>query len=323
MPDDQTEIKATKRGPEKVFKPNPFSLFVASVAIIFIAEALVMLLISVMGLPESFSLGLIDASLLSLFVVPTLYFMFFKPMRATIHKLERSEEIQNHLEEIDQLKSDFISIASHELCTPVTAIKGYTEILLDHIETEPHKEYLEIIQRKTLSIERIIDDLGIVDRLETGENLQVVLKENDLLKTVKHVFKIYQVRFPDIPFHLDIPEGPLVLMCDEIRISQVLDNLLSNAVKYSNNIRDSIEISVIEEENHILVRIKDEGIGMSKDELSQIYNKFFRAQTEKSVVGGLGLGMAIVQNIVESHHGTIDIISQRKVGTTVTVTFPK
>lgn len=307
----------------KIFKPSPASMFVAAVAIIFIAEALVMLLIYSLKLPDEFFVGIVDATLLSLFVVPTLYFMFFKPMRETILKFDQSEEVQKHLEEIDQLKSDFISIASHELCTPLTAIRGYTEMLLDHIESEPEKEYLEVIQLKAQCIERIIDDLGIVNRFETGESLQIIPEEHDLLKTVNHVVKIYQSRFPDIPFRLDLPEGPLVLNCDEIRISQVLDNLLSNAIKYSRSLLDEIEVSVVDQEGHVLVRVRDEGIGMTRDELGQIYNKFFRAHTEKSVVGGLGLGMAIVKNIVESHNGTIDIVSQRQVGTTVTVSFPK
>jgi signal transduction histidine kinase len=249
--------------------------------------------------------------------------MLFKPMRVTILKLEKSEEIQNRLEEIDRLKSDFISIASHELYTPVTAIMGYTEMLLDHIESEPHKEHLEIIHRKTQSIERIIDDLVIVDRLETGESLQVIPEENDLLTTVNHLFKVYQMRFPDIRLHLELPEEPLVLLYDEIRIRQVVDNLLSNAVKYINDLPNRIDVSVVDQESQALIIIKDEGVGMTEDELRQIYKKFFRAQTEKSVGGGLGLGMTIVKNIVESHKGTIDIVSQRGVGTTVTVALPK
>ena len=310
-------------GSYEIFKPSPVSMFVASITIIFVAEALVMLLIYLLRLPESFLIGIVDALLLSLIVIPTLYFMLLKPMRATILKLEKSEEIQNRLEEIDRLKSDFISIASHELCTPVTAIIGYTELLLDHIKSEPHKEYLEVIHRKTQSLERLIDDLVIVDRLEMGEDLQVIPEEKNLLTTVNHVFKVYQMRFPDIRLHLELPEEPLVLLYDEIRIRQVIDNLLGNAVKYTNNIRDRIDVSVVDQDSQALVIIKDEGIGMNEDELRQIYKKFFRAQTEKSAVGGLGLGMAIVKNIVESHKGKVDIVSQRGAGTTVTVALPK
>jgi signal transduction histidine kinase len=244
-------------------------------------------------------------------------------MRETILRLDNSKKAQKQLEEIDQLKSDFISIAAHEVCTPITTIMGYTEILLDDVTSKQQREYLEVILKKSQTLERIVEDLEIVNRLETGESLQVKLEEHDLLKTVKHVCDVYQLRFPDLPLNVDFPEGSLILSFDEIRISQVLDNLLSNAVKYSNDIHDVIDVSVVEEKTQVLICIRDEGIGMTSDEIRYIYNKFFRAQTDKSIVGGLGLGMAIVKNIVESHNGTIDIVSQRKVGTTVTVALPK
>ena len=306
-----------------IFKPSSVSMFVAAVAIIFIAEALVMLLLYFMKLPGNFFVGLVDATLLSIFVVPTLYFMFFKPMRKTILSLDKSEKIQKQLEEIDQLKSDFISIAAHEMCTPVTTIMGYTEILLDDVEPKKRNEYLEVILRKTHALERLLDDLVIVDRLETGQSLRVIPREHDLLKTVDQACEIYRSRFPELLLHLDLPEEPLFLSYDEIRISQVLDNLLSNAIKYSDHIRDVIDVSVVSHDSKVLIRVKDEGIGMTAGELDKIYTKFFRAQTEKSVVGGLGLGMTIVKNIIEGHNGTVDIVSQRKVGTTVTVTLPK
>jgi len=308
---------------ETIFKPDPVGMFVAAVAIIFIAEALVMLLINLLDLPSNFFVGIVDAVLLSLFVIPTLYFMLLRPMRNTIVSLDQSEIIQKQLEEIDQLKSDLISIASHELCTPVTTIRGYTELLLDDLESKHRKEYLEVILSKTNSLERLIDDLGIVDRLETGEKLQVMFEKHDLLETVSLVCDVYRMRFPVMALQLDLPAGPLVLLFDEIRVSQILDNLLSNAVKFSKDLRDVIEVSVIDKGTQALIRVHDNGIGMTGDEVKQVYNKFFRAQTEKTFVGGLGLGMAIVKNIVESHNGTIDIVSQREVGTTVTIALPK
>lgn len=323
MQERQSRVQQSVHDLVEIFKPKPVSLFVASVAIIFVAEALVMLVIYLLDLPESFFVGIVDATLLSLIVIPTLYFMFFKPMRETIIKLDKSEKIQQKLEEIDQLKSEFISIASHELCTPVNTIMGYTELLLDQTTSGQQKEYLEVIFNKSLALERIVDDLGVVNRIETGESLQVMKEPQDLLKTVNDVCKVYRSRFPEKPIHITLPEGALTLSYDEIRISQVLDNLLSNAVKYSNDIHDAIDVSVVDQEAQVLIQIRDEGIGMTADELKLIYNKFFRGQTEKSAIGGLGLGMAIVKNIVESHNGKIDIVSQRKVGTTVTVTLPR
>jgi two-component system phosphate regulon sensor histidine kinase PhoR len=306
-----------------IFKPSPLSLFAASVAIIFVAEALVMFLLFSLEIPDGFSTGIIDACILSLFVVPTLYYMLFKPMRQTIERLDKSEEIQRRLHEADKLKSDFISIASHELCTPVATINGYTDILLDNVHDQTHKGYLEIIQKKTVSLERIIDDLQVVDNLESGQNLLIKKSEDDIKKTLEHVANIYQTRLPDKPIRVETPVNPVMMSFDETRISQVLDNLLSNAIKYDNTIHDVIDLSLVEHDDSVEIVVRDEGIGMTPDEVKQIFKKFFRAETEKSVVGGLGLGMAIVKNIIDGHDGTIDIVSQRKVGTTVTVTLPK
>jgi len=323
MQENQSDHHQPVNGSNVIFTPSPVSMFVSAVVIIFVAEAVVMLLIYLLDLPESFFVGIVDAVLLSLFVVPTLYFLLLKPMRKTIISLDKSEKIQKQLAEVDRLKSDFISIAAHEMCTPVTTIAGYTEILIDDEEPEKRNEYLEVILKKTHSLKRIIDDLVIVDRLETGENLQIIPEKSDLLKTVLQVCNIYQSRFPELLLHYDLPEDPVVFSFDDIRISQVLDNLLSNAVKYSNNLHDVIDISVVDKGAEVLLCIRDEGIGMTDGELKQIYTKFFRAQTEKSVVGGLGLGMAIVKNIIEGHNGNIDIVSQRKIGTTVAITLPK
>lgn len=323
MGGNKVDQRRSKKAGDKIYKPNPAGLLIASVVTIFVAEAIVMALLHVLEMPPTFAVGLIDAAMLSSIVIPTLYLMFFKPMRETILHLDKTEQIQKELEEIDKLKSDFISIASHELCTPVTTIVGYAEMLLDDGISAPQREYVNIILKKAETLERIIDDLTVVNRIEFGENLEIRKQNHDLLQTVKRVFNIYRARFPDKPMHLKLPDQPVFLAFDEIRISQVLDNLISNAVKYANDVHDRIDLSVIDEETQVRICLRDEGIGMTPSEVKQVYNKFFRAETEKSVVGGLGLGMAIVKNIVESHQGEIDIISQRKVGTTVTVTLPK
>lgn len=266
--------------------------------------------------------ALIDATLLSLLVVPTLYVLFFKPMRKSIHSLEHSEKYQQELEKIDQIKSDFIAIAAHELCTPVSAIMGFAELLLEEPEKEQRQEYLEIISDKAVTLERIIDDLLILNRYEAESVLQINAKKNDLVKVVQKVANYYQEHFAEKPIHLDLRAESLVFNFDHIRISQVMDNLLSNAIKYDNDIHGSINITLQTVGDNAEICVRDEGIGMTPDELQQIYKKFFRAQTEKSSVGGLGLGMAIVKSIIESHNGTIDIVSQRGVGTTVTITLP-
>lgn len=308
----------------KYFKPRPLSLLLASVIVIFVAEALVMFLISFFEVSDTLVLGLLDASLLSLFVVPTLYLLLFRPMQKTIVSLDKSQAIQQRLKELDDLKSQFIYIAAHELCSPVSTITGFTELLLSGVNPDQQKKYLKYILGRTEALERIIGDLEVVRILETGENLNIQKENHNLVNTVVNVVKTHQEQLPNKPFHVEVPSGPVVLKFDETRIIQVLDNVISNAIKYSNDIHDPIDVLLLDQDRTVKIVIRDEGIGMTDEELKSIYNKFFRAQTEKSdVVGGLGLGMAIVKNIIDGHDGEIEISSQRKVGTTVTITLPK
>lgn len=307
----------------KIVKSGPFILCLTSIVIIFVAEAQIMMLIGFLGLEESPLVALFDAAVLSVFVIPTLYFLFFKPMRDTILRLEGSERVQERLAEIDQLKSDFISVATHELSNPVRVIREYTELAIEEERPEQQKEFLATIQNKVQTLERLIEDFSIVNRLEAGENLEIHPEKSDLVKTVQHVCEVYSSRFPDLEIIRTVPDDPLILSHDATRISQVLDNLLSNAIKFSRDESKPIEVAVVGGENEVLIRVRDEGIGMSQGELDQVFDKFFRAESDKSGDAGLGIGMAIVRNIVDSHNGSIDIFSQKKCGTTVSITLPR
>jgi signal transduction histidine kinase len=306
-----------------IFNFGAVNLFISTVVIIFVAEATVMMLLYLLDLPPNFSTGIIDATLLSLFVAPTLYFTFLRPMRESFLKRDQSEESQKRLEEIDRIKSNFISVVTHELRTPVTAIMAYSEIIQSNVKPDQQEEFLDVILKKSEILDRLIDDLEVVNRLEFMEDLQLKQTKNDLIETVNQVCAVYSQKLPDISISLDLPEAPLPMTYDEVRISQVLDNLLSNAVKYSKELQDTIKVSITNNQDHIVISVKDKGVGMTKDEVRDIYNMFYRAEAMKDVVGGLGLGMAIVKNIIKNHNGSIDIISQKGVGTDVKVSLPK
>ena len=306
-----------------IFSLGPISLFLATVVIVFVAEATVMMLIYLLDLPQGFSTGIVDATLLSLLVAPSLYFTFLKPMRESCFKRDQSEESKRRLEEIEKMKSDFISVVTHELRTPVSTIMGYSEIALNNLKPDQHEEFLKVILNKSETLDRLIDDLEVVNRLEFVKDLQLKRTKNDLRETVSQVCDIHKHNNPDIPIVLNLPKAPQIMTYDEVRICQVLDNLLSNAVKYSSGHQDVIEVSIAENQDHIVISVKDNGVGMSKDEVRDIFNMFYRAETKKGVVGGLGLGMSIVKNIIKSHDGTIDVVSQRNAGTSVKVSLPK
>lgn len=306
-----------------VFSLGAISLFIATVVIIFVAEATVMMLLYFLDLPQGFSTGIVDATLLSILVAPSLYFTFLKPMRESYFKRDQSEEKKRHLEEIDKMKSDFISAVTHELRTPVSTIMGYSEIVLNNLKPDKNEEFINIIFKKSETLDRLIDDLEVVNQLEFVKNLQLKQTKNDLRETVSHVIDIHKHKTPEIPIILNLPKSPQILAYDEVRICQVLDNLLSNAVKYSSGHQDKIEVSISDNQDHIVITVKDNGVGMDKEEICNMFNMFYRAETKKDIVGGLGLGMSIVKNIVKSHDGMIDVVSQRNAGTVVSVALPK
>lgn len=306
-----------------IFNPKPITLFFSLITIICIAEILVMLVIYLLGVHDLFYIGVVDAALLSLLVAPSLYLMFLKPMRETIERLDRSEFIQNELEEIDRLKSDLILVASQELYTPLSFIKGSAEILFDDkLEPRERHKHLELILYKIERLERVINDLGIVDNFETGDMLQIEFKKNDLVATIQEVCDIYRKRIPEISIHFTSSIETLNLKFDEARIKQVIDNLLSNSVKYSKGEQDVIEVSLIHRESEALITISDNGIGMTQKELEKIYKKYYRAKSTDSNIGGLGLGMTIVKKIIESHKGQIKVKSEKGIGTTITISLP-
>jgi signal transduction histidine kinase len=320
---NHSEHHQTVGNSNTAFNLGAVNLLIFTVVIIFVAEATVMMLLYLLDLPPNFSTGIIDATLLSLIVAPALYFTFLKPMRESFLKRDQSEESRRRLEEIDRMKSDFISVVTHELRTPVTAIMGYSEIIQNNVKPDRQKEFIEIILKKSEILDRLIDDLEVVNRLEFVKDLQLKQTKNDLLETVNQVCADYSQKLTDISIFLNVPEAPLPMTYDEVRISQVLDNLLSNAVKYSKGFQDTIEVSITDNQDHVVISVKDKGIGMTKDEVRDIYNMFYRAETKRDVVSGLGLGMAIVKNIVKNHNGSIDIISKKGVGTDVKVSLPK
>jgi signal transduction histidine kinase len=299
------------------------ALLTTTIVTIFVAEAAVMLLLYFLDLPTNFFTGIIDAMLLSLFVAPTLYFTFLKPMRESFLKRSQSEEAQRRLEEIDRTKKDFISIATHELRTPLATIIGYSEMLQNDLKPDSREGFQKVILKEAENLDRLIDDLEAVNQIEVEEKLSLKKTQNILQETINHVCDVYRQKFPEIPLQLNLPDTPLSMTYDEVRISQVLDNLLSNAVKYSSGSHDLIEVSVTNQKDQASICVKDNGIGMTQEEIHNIYNMFYRAETKKTAVRGLGLGMAIVKNIVENHNGTIEVASQRNVGTVVTVILPK
>ncbi len=231
------------------------------------------------------------------------------------------------LQRSDQLKSEFISSAAHELNTPLASILGYAELLLNSQDlastpTDKKEKYLNIIIEKTEMLSRIIDDLLDISKIENGYSLDLQKKPTHIRKTIANVINRFERNASQHVFSLemngDFPESATI---DEGRIIQVLDNLLSNSVKYSPK-GGIVKLVAAAKPDKLEISITDQGVGMSENQLDQIFDKFYRANAKDKAVQALGLGMSVVKEIIEAHEGDIAIKSTLGEGTQVLFTVP-
>ena len=228
---------------------------------------------------------------------------------------------------LEQIKTEFISTAAHELVTPLTSILGYSELLLDreleaNFSADQKRDFMEEILGRSESLSKIVDDLLNISRIESGQPIPLNLKAVNLAPLLEKTVAQFRLVAPQHNYEIDLTEtaGRLVL-ADTEKLQQVFDNLLSNAVKYSTapgNIR--LQSKVVE--NSYQLEICDQGIGMSEEEMVRIFDKFYRADTSNTSIGGLGIGMSIVQQIVQGHQGDIRVASTLGQGTCVTLQLP-
>lgn len=229
------------------------------------------------------------------------------------------------LKEVDQMKDDFISIASHELKTPLTAIKGYSSFLVDQYKNKSKVNKEEIAKRIISTADRLgelVSDVLDVSRIEQGRMKMdfVPVNVTDLLaetieelkvqaddKKLKTVFK----KDPNIPR----------VLADPAKLKQVFVNLISNAIKYTN--KGEITISIEQEEKKVNIFIRDTGIGMSAEEKKNLFTKFYRVRNkETNDIAGTGLGLWITKQLIEKMSGSIYIDSIKGSGSQFTISLP-
>jgi|GEM_PF-3338560 len=228
--------------------------------------------------------------------------------------------------EIDRLKNEFISTAAHELRTPLTVIMGYTDLLLEHLESATFtmaekREFLASINVKAGALERIVEDLLDVSKIESGRQLLLEKEPARICGLLAELIANHQRETDQHTLVADFGTEDFPLLIDPGRISQVIDNLLSNAIKYSPQ-GGEIKVRVQFEPGEVDVSVSDQGIGMTVDQAARIFDKFYRADTSNTALGGLGLGMNIARNIVEAHGGQIWVKTSFGQGTTVHFTLP-
>lgn len=246
---------------------------------------------------------------------------------STVLDVTEQRKAEQTVRKLDQAKSDFISTAAHELRTPLIAIVGYSELLENAdtgVLTEQQKaDYLSIIQSNAEFLNRLVDDLLDVGRIQVGRPLGIVLKENRLSEIIENVVDSLCVKYQRhniLVAHCEMPAETLLI--DRTRITQVLNNLLNNAIRYSPH-GGTIKVQSMTDEDKVTVSVIDHGVGMTTQQVENIFNRFYCATDANHATGGLGLGMNIVRQIIADHGGEIFISSSLGEGTTVTFTLPR
>lgn len=230
------------------------------------------------------------------------------------------------LRRLQNMRRDFVANVSHELRTPITAIKGFVETLQDGAVACPEDadRFLGIIHRHAERLNAIVEDLLSLSRIEQEETAGDIMLEPGLLKTViQNVVETcaWQARGKNITLVLDGPatlqasiNGPL--------LEQAITNLVINAIKYSPE-NSEVRLTVIARPDLVSIAVADAGVGIAKEHLPRLFERFYRSDKARSrKLGGTGLGLAIVKHIVQAHHGSIRVESSPGHGSTFTIDLP-
>ena len=228
-----------------------------------------------------------------------------------------SDEIINK----DRIKNDFISSISHELRTPLTSIKGWAVVLKDAKEDEKDliEDGLNIIENEADRLAKMVEELLDFSRYISG---RITLDKEvfDITQTCLDISKQMKPRAKsnNIELITEVPKESILINADENRIKQLLINLLDNAIKFT-SVKGWVKFQMLEEDNFVQIMVSDNGMGMTKEELIHVKEKFYKGKHSKS---HSGIGLSISDEITKLHNGNLEIFSEENIGTTVKVSLP-
>lgn len=235
------------------------------------------------------------------------------------------QDITKHIR-LDNMRKEFVANVSHELRTPLTTIKSYAETLMEGAGDNPEIRdgFLSVINAESDRMTTIIKDLLELSRFDDG-HMELNFNTDDLISLAQKNIQNHEINAKnqgkEITFTTELKVAYIKM--DANRINQVFNNIISNSLRYSQE-GAKINVDIQEREKHYLVYISDDGIGILKEDLRNIFERFYRADKARSrELGGTGLGLSIAKEIMEAHGGRIHAASQFGVGTTMTLRFPK
>lgn len=227
--------------------------------------------------------------------------------------------------ELLRLKDEFVFIATHDLRTPVTAIRGFLDIIENSGEelSEKNKENFDAVLQSSDRLNQLVNDLLEVARSESG-TIKVEVEPTDIIEIIRDAIKQVEpsAQEKDVKIVTEIEKDKWLVMGDGVKLKEVMENLLSNGIKY-NKQNGELKINLQEQGENLAVSVSDTGLGIPREHQDKVFQKFFRSQTEKTKdITGTGLGLFVVRMLIEKMKGTITFESTEGVGTTFTFKLP-
>ncbi|HYF00406.1 MAG TPA: ATP-binding protein, partial [Planctomycetota bacterium] len=237
-----------------------------------------------------------------------------------IRDMTASRELER-LRKLDQMKSEFVANVSHELKTPLTSIKAYTEALIDMAQEEQVRSFLKVIDEESDRLLSLINDLLNVSRIQSGR-MKLHVFPTRPRTIVDEVLGVSKVQSDKHEVVVDAADGLPEMLLDKDKMKEVMINLLSNAIKYS-PMGGTVRVRLAVEDKNLRIEVRDPGIGIPKEHHGRLFQAFARVDSSATAeIPGTGLGLVIVKAIVELHGGRIWFESEPGQGTTFFILIP-
>lgn len=241
-------------------------------------------------------------------------------------KAQKEKEVLEKEVELNELKSEYVAVISHYMRTPLTAINGYLELLSRELKTNKKlKEYTNNIEIGAKKLHLLIERIIAISSLEKG-TLELSMRPKSLNKILSTVIRNFKVLTRKYKVKIESKfDTKVEVLAERKKLKEAISNIIENAIVY-NKPKGTVFVTIKEIEDEVIIKIRDEGRGISKKELKKIFIPFHRAHYKKEgfILGeGPGLGLYLSRLIIKAHGGTLEVDSEVKVGTTVTITLPR
>lgn len=248
--------------------------------------------------------------------------IYIRHKEAQLNALDQANE---ELRSVNMAIERLLAVISHDMRTQIGTIRLYANILLDNgkLDDAKRERMLRAILSSEETLARMVDNIVELERIRSGQTLELQLDSVDLLDVVKRALYSVEAHANDKQIALSVRDtvGPVLIEADAEKMTRVFQNLLSNAIKYSPE-GASISVSVNQTDQLATVAVTDTGYGIPAEELATVFEPFHRVEANSRASGGSGLGLAIVKEYVVAHHGKVGVSSKQGIGTTFTVEIP-